>query len=77
MDPVTARAYHDETLPADGAKVAHFCSMCGPKFCSMELTQQVRDYADAHNLTSVEGLREGMREKSEEFRKGGEIYVKQ
>ncbi|MDP9238144.1 MAG: phosphomethylpyrimidine synthase ThiC, partial [Chloroflexota bacterium] len=45
LDPVTARAYHDETLPADGAKVAHFCSMCGPKFCSMELTQQVRDYA--------------------------------
>ena len=42
---MTARAYHDETLPADGAKVAHFCSMCGPKFCSMELTQQVRDYA--------------------------------
>ena len=52
MDPVTARAYHDETLPADGAKVAHFCSMCGPKFCSMELTQQVRDYAAAHELTT-------------------------
>ena len=57
MDPVTARAYHDETLPADGAKVAHFCSMCGPKFCSMELTQQVRDYAAAHDLTSVDALR--------------------
>jgi phosphomethylpyrimidine synthase len=77
MDPVTARAYHDETLPADGAKVAHFCSMCGPKFCSMELTQQVRDYAAAHNLTSVDALREGMQEKSAEFRKAGEIYVKQ
>jgi phosphomethylpyrimidine synthase len=63
MDPVTARAYHDETLPADGAKVAHFCSMCGPKFCSMELTQQIRDA--------------GMEEKSVEFRKAGEIYVKQ
>jgi phosphomethylpyrimidine synthase len=63
MDPVTARAYHDETLPADGAKVAHFCSMCGPKFCSMELTQQIRDA--------------GMQEKSVEFRKAGEIYVKQ
>ncbi len=75
MDPVTARAYHDETLPADGAKVAHFCSMCGPKFCSMELTQQVRDYAAAHNLTSVDALKEGMREKSEEFKKAGEIYV--
>ena len=66
MDPVTARAYHDETLPADGAKVAHFCSMCGPKFCSMELTQQVRQMAEA-----------GMEEKSVEFRKAGEIYVKQ
>jgi phosphomethylpyrimidine synthase len=66
MDPVTARAYHDETLPADGAKVAHFCSMCGPKFCSMELTQQVRQMAQ-----------QGMEEKSAEFRKGGEIYVKQ
>ena len=77
MDPVTARAYHDETLPADGAKVAHFCSMCGPKFCSMELTQQVRDYAAANNLTSVDALREGMQEKSEEFKKAGEIYVKQ
>src|SRR5204862_2567771 len=64
MDPVTARAYHDETLPADGAKVAHFCSMCGPKFCSMELTQQVREYAASHNLTSADALREGMREKS-------------
>jgi phosphomethylpyrimidine synthase len=76
MDPVTARAYHDETLPAEGAKVAHFCSMCGPKFCSMELTQQVRDYAASHNLTSTDALREGMREKSEEFKKAGEIYVK-
>jgi phosphomethylpyrimidine synthase len=65
MDPVTARAYHDETLPADGAKVAHFCSMCGPKFCSMELTQQLRAEAQ-----------KGMAEKSEEFKKAGEIYVK-
>jgi phosphomethylpyrimidine synthase len=63
MDPVTARAYHDESLPAEGAKVAHFCSMCGPKFCSMELTQQIRQA--------------GMEEKSVEFRKAGEIYVKQ
>ena len=77
LDPVTARAYHDETLPADGAKVAHFCSMCGPKFCSMELTQQVREYAATHNLTSTDALREGMQEKSVEFRKAGEIYVKQ
>jgi phosphomethylpyrimidine synthase len=64
LDPVTARAYHDETLPADGAKVAHFCSMCGPKFCSMELTQQVRQLA-----------LEGMEQKSEEFKQKGEIYV--
>jgi phosphomethylpyrimidine synthase len=66
LDPVTARAYHDATLPAEGAKVAHFCSMCGPKFCSMELTQQVRAMAA-----------EGMAEKSREFRdKGGAIYLK-
>ena len=76
LDPVTARSYHDETLPAEGAKVAHFCSMCGPKFCSMELTQQVRDYAAAQALTDVDALRAGMREKSEEFRRKGEIYVK-
>jgi phosphomethylpyrimidine synthase len=64
LDPVTARAYHDETLPAEGAKVAHFCSMCGPKFCSMKITQDVRDYA-------VE-----MEKKAAEFRaRGGEIYV--
>ena len=66
LDPVTARAFHDATLPAEGAKVAHFCSMCGPKFCSMELTQQVR---------ALEA-RQGMAEKSREFRaKGGSIYV--
>ncbi len=77
IDPVTARAYHDETLPAEGAKVAHFCSMCGPKFCSMELTQQVRDYAAANNLTSVDALKEGMKTKSDEFKQAGEIYVPQ
>ncbi|HUU36153.1 MAG TPA: phosphomethylpyrimidine synthase ThiC [Vicinamibacterales bacterium] len=64
MDPVTARAYHDATLPAQGAKVAHFCSMCGPKFCSMEITQQLRREAA-----------QGMADKSDEFRKLGEIYV--
>jgi phosphomethylpyrimidine synthase len=64
LDPVTARAYHDETLPAEGAKVAHFCSMCGPKFCSMKITQDVRDYAAE------------MEAKSAEFREqGGELYV--
>jgi phosphomethylpyrimidine synthase len=72
LDPATARAYHDATLPADGAKVAHFCSMCGPKFCSMELTQQVRDLAEA------EAAALGMEAKSREFReKGSAIYLKQ
>ncbi|MDB5958231.1 phosphomethylpyrimidine synthase ThiC [Ramlibacter sp.] len=67
LDPETAKEFHDETLPADGAKVAHFCSMCGPKFCSMKITQEVRDYAAA---------REGMAAKSAEFRAGGsEIYI--
>ena len=76
LDPVTARAYHDETLPADGAKVAHFCSMCGPKFCSMEITQQVRDYAAARGVGEQEAIRAGMEEKSREFLKAREIYVK-
>ncbi len=67
LDPVTARAYHDETLPAEGAKVAHFCSMCGPKFCSMKISQDIRDAAMAQ---------QGMEEKSAEFReRGGEIYL--
>ncbi|MFZ5654472.1 MAG: phosphomethylpyrimidine synthase ThiC [Pseudomonadota bacterium] len=66
LDPETALAYHDETLPQEGAKVAHFCSMCGPKFCSMQITQEVREYA-----------RRGMEEKSREYReRGGEIYVR-
>jgi phosphomethylpyrimidine synthase len=74
LDPETALAYHDETLPAEGAKVAHFCSMCGPKFCSMKITQDVRDYAAKQN--SPEMIEAGMAEKSAEFRaKGGEIYL--
>ena len=76
LDPVTARAYHDETLLADGAKVAHFCSMCGPKFCSMELTQQVRDYARAKGLDEQTAVAAGMEEKSAEFLKNREVYVK-
>ncbi|HEY3884729.1 MAG TPA: phosphomethylpyrimidine synthase ThiC [Vicinamibacterales bacterium] len=72
LDPVTARAYHDETLPAEGAKVAHFCSMCGPKFCSMELTQQLRAAVDR------DAAQKGMDEKSAEFReRGGAIYLRQ
>ncbi|MDH3284754.1 MAG: phosphomethylpyrimidine synthase ThiC [Acidobacteriota bacterium] len=68
LDPETAREFHDATLPADGAKVAHFCSMCGPKFCSMEITQQIRDMADAENATVEETRARGMAEKSREFR---------
>jgi phosphomethylpyrimidine synthase len=76
LDPVTAREYHDATLPADGAKVAHFCSMCGPKFCSMEITQQIREYAKNKGLETVDAVQSGMRGKSEEFReKGSGIYV--
>ena len=76
LDPQTARSYHDETLPAEGAKVAHFCSMCGPKFCSMELTQQVRDYATGKGVDEADALRLGMQEKSVEFRQTREIYVR-
>ena len=75
LDPVTARAYHDETLPADGAKVAHFCSMCGPKFCSMEITQQIRDFAAERGVGEQEAVRTGLDEKSAEFRERREIYV--
>ncbi|MEI6236603.1 MAG: phosphomethylpyrimidine synthase ThiC [Planctomycetota bacterium] len=76
LDPDTARAYHDETLPQDGAKTAHFCSMCGPHFCSMKITQDVRDYADALGVAEEEALKRGMDEKSAEFReKGGQVYL--
>jgi phosphomethylpyrimidine synthase len=76
LDPETARAYHDETLPAEGAKVAHFCSMCGPKFCSMKITQDIRDYAAAKGLDSAAAIDQGMAEKADEFRESGaEIYV--
>jgi phosphomethylpyrimidine synthase len=76
LDPETARDFHDETLPADGAKVAHFCSMCGPKFCSMKITQEVRQYAAERGMPpETVAVVQGLREKAEEFRKaGGEIY---
>lgn len=74
MDPETALKYHDETLPQDNAKEAHFCSMCGPKFCSMKITEDVRAYADANGYKDGEALDKGMEEKSEEFKKTGEIY---
>ena len=85
LDPDTARSYHDETLPKDSAKVAHFCSMCGPKFCSMKITQEVRDYA-AKNGTDISAIGDDqvirmidveaeMKQKSKEFlESGAEIY---
>jgi len=77
LDPDTAKAFHDETLPAEGAKLAHFCSMCGPHFCSMKITQEVRDFAAAQGLAEEKALAVGMEEKAEEFRReGGEIYRK-
>ena len=76
LDPDTAREYHDETLPKDSAKVAHFCSMCGPKFCSMKISQEVRDYANEHGLNGdQEAVMKGMEEQAEKFRnKGSELY---
>ncbi len=75
LDPETAREFHDETLPAQGAKVAHFCSMCGPHFCSMKITQDVRDYAAQKGLEDQAALDAGMQEKAEEFKKtGGKLY---
>jgi phosphomethylpyrimidine synthase len=76
LDPDTAKEFHDETLPAEGAKVAHFCSMCGPKFCSMKITQDVRDYAKEHGLSDNDALEQGMELKSKEFTDAGsKIYV--
>ncbi|MGV2833436.1 phosphomethylpyrimidine synthase ThiC [Pseudomonas shirazensis] len=78
LDPDTARAYHDETLPKESAKVAHFCSMCGPKFCSMKITQEVREYAANQRIEAVDmSVEEGMREQSERFRQtGSQLYQK-
>ena len=77
LDPERSREFHDETLPADGAKTAHFCSMCGPNFCSMKITEDVRKYAAEKGYTEDEALQEGMREKSAEFTKqGAEVYSK-
>ncbi|MBY0439047.1 MAG: phosphomethylpyrimidine synthase ThiC [Burkholderiales bacterium] len=75
LDPDTAKDFHDETLPQEGAKLAHFCSMCGPHFCSMKITQDVREYAATLGVSETEALEKGMQEKSEEFKgKGAEIY---
>ena len=77
LDPELARNYHDETLPQEGAKLAHFCSMCGPHFCSMKITQEVRDYARQKEVDELVVLETGLREKAEEFKQAGaEIYTK-
>jgi phosphomethylpyrimidine synthase len=77
LDPEKAKEFHDETLPQEGAKLAHFCSMCGPHFCSMKITQDVRDYAAAQNIDAQSALKKGMEQKSIEFVKmGAEIYRK-
>ncbi len=75
LDPERAMEYHDETLPAEGAKTAHFCSMCGPKFCSMRITQDIREYAEKKGLDSIEAIEAGMKEKADDFKATGhEIY---
>ena len=75
LDPDTAKSFHDETLPADGAKLAHFCSMCGPHFCSMKITQDVREYAEKQGITADAALEQGMQQKSIEFvKRGAQIY---
>lgn len=75
LDPERAVEYHDETLPAEGAKTAHFCSMCGPKFCSMRISQDIRNYAKENDLNTTEAIHKGMKEKAEEFKQAGsQIY---
>ncbi|KIL75999.1 Hydroxymethylpyrimidine phosphate synthase ThiC [Bacillus badius] len=75
LDPERALEYHDETLPAEGAKTAHFCSMCGPKFCSMRISQDIRNYAKENKLDTNEAIRKGMEEKAEEFKQAGsQVY---
>ena len=76
LDPETAREFHDETLPQEGAKTAHFCSMCGPHFCSMKITEDVRRYAAEQGIGETDALAAGMAQKSQEFVEGGaEVYV--
>jgi phosphomethylpyrimidine synthase len=77
LDPTTAREFHDETLPQDGAKLAHFCSMCGPHFCSMRITEDVRKYAAEQGIGEQEAIKKGLEEKSKEFvKQGAELYAK-
>ena len=77
LDPETAREFHDETLPEEAAKMAHFCSMCGPHFCSMKITQDVREYAERLGVTEEQAVEKGMEEMKREFRRrGSRIYQK-
>jgi phosphomethylpyrimidine synthase len=77
LDPVTAREFHDETLPQEGAKTAHFCSMCGPHFCSMKITEDVRRFAAEQGVAEEQALQAGLDQKSREFvEAGSKIYVK-
>jgi phosphomethylpyrimidine synthase len=77
FDPETARDFHEQTLPQEVAQVAHFCSMCGPHFCSMKITQDVRDYAASQGIDNEEALKEKLEQKGREFvEKGSEIYLK-
>ena len=76
LDPETAGSYHDQTLPAEGAKLAHFCSMCGPQFCSMKITRDIRDYAARKGLDAATAIEQGMEEKAKEFvDKGLHVYT--
>lgn len=78
LDPDRAMDYHDDTMPMESAKTAHFCSMCGPKFCSMKISQEVRDFADAQNMSIEEAQKKGMEEMSQTFQEmGGEVYIDQ
>ncbi len=78
LDPVTARAFHDATMPTEPAKTAHFCSMCGPKFCSMRITEDLRRYAEEHGYAPEEALTKGLAEKAREFvARGGEVYTRE
>jgi hypothetical protein len=77
LDPETAREFHDETLPQEGAKSAHFCSMCGPHFCSMRITEDVRRYAAEKGIDEAAAIERGLQEKAKEFQEtGAEVYAK-
>jgi phosphomethylpyrimidine synthase len=76
LDPETAREFHDETLPQEGAKTAHFCSICGPHLCSMKITEDVRRYAAEKGVNDETAIAKGLEEKAAEFAKAGEVYQK-